>query len=169
LALQNLLRHWTDRLVLRAGAPDAARQSGAIPYTVVQGQLVFLIITSRRSGRWIFPKGAPIEGLEPWEVAAHETLEEAGVEGEVDTRPIGSYRTMKTLSLRRAVIEVDMYPLRMTRQLDDWPEMNMRHRHWAILPEARRLLSEPRLAELAAQLSQRVMAETQPAMERINT
>jgi len=168
LSLRNPLRRWTDRLALRMGEPDAARQSGAIPYTIVQGQVVFLIITSRRSGRWIFPKGAPIEGLEPWEVAANEALEEAGVEGEIETKPIGSYRTMKTFPIRRAVIEVDMYPLRVTRQLEDWQEKRNRHRHWVILPEAKRLLSEPRLAELAARLSQRVLAENQPVMESIS-
>lgn len=162
-----MLRHLTDRVALRVRVPEAARQSGAVPYTVVKGQVVFLIVTSRRTGRWIFPKGAPIEDFEPWQVAALEALEEAGVEGEVETQPIGSYRTMKTLAIRRAVIEVDMYPLRVTRQLDDWQEKKYRHRHWVILPEAQRLLSEPRLAELAARLSRRVLADTQPAMDRI--
>lgn len=162
MPLQRLLREWADRLVQRGGEPDA-RQAGAIPYTVVQGQVVFLIITSRSSGRWIFPKGEPIEGLAPWETAAQEALEEAGIEGEIDRRPIGCYRTMKTLAIRRAVIEVDMYPLRLTRQLDDWPEKTHRHRHWVILPEAKRLLSEPRLRELAEKLSQRVLAQPQPA------
>jgi 8-oxo-dGTP pyrophosphatase MutT (NUDIX family) len=163
--LQNVFRTWTDRLTLRVGEPESERQAGAIPYTVVQGQIAFLIITSRRSGRWIFPKGAPIEGIPPWEVAAHEALEEAGVEGEVEKRPIGSYRTMKVLAFRRAVMEVDMYPLRLTRQLDDWPEKNSRHRHWVVLPEARRLLSDRRLADLAARVSRHVLARTQPATE----
>jgi predicted NUDIX family NTP pyrophosphohydrolase len=153
---------------LRARDPESVRQSGAIPYTIVQGQTVFLIITSRRTGRWIFPKGAPIEGKEPWEVATHEAFEEAGIEGEIDTRPIGTYRTMKTLAIRRAVVEVEMYPLRLTRQHDEWPEMHNRHRHWVILPEAKRLLSEPRLAELADRLNRRVQAEHQPAMERVS-
>ncbi len=160
---QNTMRQLADRLVLRAGGPGVARQMGAIPYTVVQDQVVFLLITSRGSGRWIFPKGAPMEGLEPWDTAAQEALEEAGVEGEVDRQPIGFYRTFKTLALRRTVIEVEMYPLRVTRQLDDWPEKAYRHRHWAILPEAKRLLSDARLAELAVKLSQRVRAEAQPA------
>jgi 8-oxo-dGTP pyrophosphatase MutT (NUDIX family) len=167
LALQKLLRHWTDRLALSAGQLGAARQAGAIPFTVLHGEVVFLVITSRRSGRWIFPKGAPIDGLEPWQVAAREALEEAGVEGDVDTHPIGSYRTLKTLAVRRAVIEVDMYPLRVMRQLDDWAEKKSRHRHWVILPEAKRLLAEPRLADLARLLSRRVLAKHQPAMERI--
>ena len=165
---QNVLRNWADRLVLRGGEPGAEKQAGAIPYTVVQGQVVFLVVTSRGSGRWIFPKGAPIEGLEPWEVAAQEALEEAGIEGEVDPMPVGSYRTFKTLAFRRTVVEVELYPLRVTRQLDDWAEKKYRHRHWAILPEAKRLLSEAQLAVLAAKLSRRVLAESQPATERIS-
>ena len=168
MVLQHTMRQLADRLVLRAGGPGVAQQAGAIPYTVVQGQVVFLLITSRGSGRWIFPKGEPIEGLEPWDAAAQEALEEAGVEGEVDPRPIGKYRTFKTLAFRRKIIEVEMYPLRVTRQLDDWPEKGLRHRHWSILPEAKRLLSDSRLAEIAATLSQRIRAEAQPAKASVS-
>ena len=168
----NALRDWTDRLVLRAGGSDAAKQAGAIPYTVVDGQVVFLLVTSRGSGRWIFPKGEPIEGLEPWQVAAQEAVEEAGIEGEVDRRPAGSYRTFKTLAIRRKIVDVEMYPLRVTRQFDDWPEKSARHRHWAILPEVKRLLSDPQLAELAVKLNHRLRAQAplaaQPAIERIS-
>lgn len=168
LVRQNAIRQLANRLVLRAGGPAASKQAGAIPYTVVQGQVVFLLITSRGSGRWIFPKGEPIEGLEPWETAAREALEEAGVEGEVAPEPIGSYRTFKTLAFRRKIIEVEMFPLQVTRQLDDWAEKGLRHRHWAILPETKRLLSDARLAELAVRLSQRVRAEAQPAKTSIS-
>ena len=61
-----------------------------------------------------------------------------------------------------------MYPLRVTRQLDKWQEMKNRHRHWVILPEAKRLLSEPRLAELAQSLGRRVLAQPQTAKELIS-
>ncbi|MEJ2623892.1 MAG: NUDIX hydrolase [Pseudolabrys sp.] len=162
------MRQVADRLVLRGGSSGASKQAGAIPYTFVQDQVVFLLITSRGSGRWIFPKGDPIKGLGPWQTAAQEALEEAGIEGEVDPRPIGSYRTFKTQAFRRKIIDVEMYPLRVTRQLDDWAEKGLRHRHWAILPEAKRLLSDARLAELAARLSQRVRAEAHPATTAIN-
>ena len=164
-----LLRQLIDRMVARGGEPET-RQAGAIPYTVVKGKVVFLIITSRSTGRWIFPKGDPIDGLQPWEVAAQEALEEAGVEGEVETRPAGIYRTMKTLAFRRKRIEVEMYPLRVTRQLDEWVEKQARHRHWVILKDAKRLLSEPRLAEIAARLNRRVLAQPQPqpAMRAVN-
>jgi 8-oxo-dGTP pyrophosphatase MutT (NUDIX family) len=165
--LQNLMRPWVVR-GLRAAGGSIVRQAGAIPYTIVKNQVVFLIVTSRGTGRWIFPKGELAEGQEPWETAALEALEEAGVEGEIESQPIGSYRTTKSLAIRRTIIEVDMYPLRVTRQLDQWQEMKHRHRHWVILPEARRLLSEPRLAGLAQSLGRRVLAEPQAAMEPIS-
>jgi 8-oxo-dGTP pyrophosphatase MutT (NUDIX family) len=158
-----MLQKFRDRLLLLASSDSAVRQAGAIPYTIVQGQVVFLLITSRRSGRWIFPKGELIEGMTPWALAAHEAFEEAGVTGEVDTKPVGSYRTMKTLSIRRQPIVVDLYPLRVEEQLAEWPEKGQRHRHWAILPEAKRLLSEAKLAEMAARLSRSLTPAPQPA------
>jgi 8-oxo-dGTP pyrophosphatase MutT (NUDIX family) len=158
-----MLQKFRDRLLLLASSDSAVRQAGAIPYKVVQDQVVFLLITSRRSGRWIFPKGELIEGMTPWALAAHEAFEEAGVTGEVDTKPVGSYRTMKTLSIRRQPIVVDLYPLRVEEQLAEWPEKGQRHRHWAILPEAKRLSSEAKLAEMAARLSRSLTPSLQPA------
>jgi 8-oxo-dGTP pyrophosphatase MutT (NUDIX family) len=157
-----MLQKLRDRLLLLASSDSAVRQAGAIPYTIVQGQVVFLLITSRRSGRWIFPKGELISEMTPWALAAHEAFEEAGVTGEVETKPIGSYRTMKTLSIRRQPVVVDLYPLRVEQQLDEWPEKGQRHRHWAILPEAKRLLSEAKLAEMAARLSRTLTPAPQP-------
>ena len=158
-----MMRKVTDRLLLRAGGAGINRQFGAIPYTVVRGQVVFLLVTSRGTGRWIFPKGDPMEGLAPFETAAQEAVEEAGIEGEIDPTPIGAYRAFKTLPFRRKVIYVEMYPLRVTQQLDEWPEKGRRHRHWAILPEAKRLLSDARVADLAVRLNQRLRAGGLPS------
>lgn len=151
--LRDRLHQFRESLILLATADKAVRQAGAVPYTVVQGHPVFLLITSRRSGRWIFPKGELNEGAVPWEVAAHEAFEEAGVRGTIEKTPIGSYRTMKTTAFRRQPIVVDLYPLRVEEQLEEWPEMGQRHRHWAMLPEAKRLLSDTKLAETAARLA----------------
>jgi 8-oxo-dGTP pyrophosphatase MutT (NUDIX family) len=168
VALTHVLQHWRDRLTPYWSGADAILQAGAIPYTVVEGRAVFLIITSRRTGRWIFPKGGVIAGLTPWESAAREALEEAGVEGEIETTPIGSYRDMKTVGIRRIPIEVDLYALRLVHQLEDWPEKGSRHRHWVILPDAKRLLSDAHMAELAALLDRRVAVQPQPVMKRIS-
>jgi len=158
MALPHLLRRWRDRWTPRRGDGAVTRQFGAIPYAVVDGRVMFLMVTSRRTGRWIFPKGSEIAGMAPWQVAAHEAYEEAGIEGEIETVPIGAYRDTKTIGFRRVTIEVDLFPLRLVRQLEHWPEQSERHRHWVMLPEARRRLANPRLGELAALLDRRVAA-----------
>ena len=156
MTLRHTLRRWRDRLTLMISTEEAARQYGAIPYRLAGGSPFFLIITSRRSGRWIFPKGGPIAGKTPWEAAAHEAFEEAGVEGEVETVPVGAYRDVKAESGRRVPIKVDLYPLRVLREIEDWPEKASRQRRWVSPSDAQRLLAIPQTAELAAALAQRL-------------
>ncbi|MBX3494145.1 MAG: NUDIX hydrolase, partial [Parvibaculum sp.] len=155
--------HMLRRLVLslrytfRRHAPRVPqRQVGVIPYAVVDGQVAVLLVTSRRTGRWIFPKGGLIDGLTPAEAAAREAFEEAGVEGEIESVPLGAYRSFKRRGLRPLPIEVDLYPLRVATQHEEWPEKKQRRRHWATVAEARKLLSEPQLAGLATMLRQRL-------------
>lgn len=151
-----MLRNLLETVFSPAVVPAApVSQAGALPYALVGGRPVFLLVTSRRSGRWIFPKGALVEGLEPWQAAAREAFEEAGVEGEIERVPVGSYRTRKR-DLMGTVIDVALYPMRVEHQHDDWPERHQRFRHWAILSETRRLVSDRRLAELARLVSRRV-------------
>jgi 8-oxo-dGTP pyrophosphatase MutT (NUDIX family) len=159
VTLARLIENIRDRFSPRPPLEDsAARQIGAIPYTIVDGQTAFLIVTSRRTGRWIFPKGSVIEGMTPWDSAAQEALEEAGVRGDIEQSPIGAYTTIKTRELRRRRLVVDLYPLRMTEQLDQWPEDGQRHRHWVVLQDARRLLSDPKLVEIVQRLDAREKA-----------
>lgn len=146
------------RLRRRPEAEATGPQYGALPYTVIDGQLVILLITSRGRGKWIFPKGGQIEGLTPWESAAREAYEEAGVEGEIDQTPIGSYFLPVTAE-RPAPVEVRIFPMRVTGQRDDWKEMGQRYRHWAVLPEARRLITHEGLADLATALAQRELGK----------
>ena len=154
--LSDLLRHWSPKVE----TPGDFRQAGALPYAIVEGRLAILLITSRRTGRWIFPKGAIETGLTPWESAAKEAREEAGVIGEVSTQPIGSYRTGAG-ALGSMLVDVDIYPLRVEQQLDDWKENGQRLRHWAVLSEAKRLLADPALVKLTTRLSAEVTPKAQ--------
>ncbi|KRA99179.1 hypothetical protein ASD83_01215 [Devosia sp. Root685] len=144
LLLRDFLNNWSPRVETASGL----RQAGALPYAVVEGRLAFLLITTRRTGRWIFPKGGIEPGTTPWESAAAEAVEEAGVVGEIDQVAIGSYRA-STGGSTATLIDVDLYPLRVTQQLDDWRERGQRLRHWATLDEAKRLLADRSLARLA--------------------
>lgn len=74
-------------------------QSAVIPYRWAHGgrdeQLEVLMITSLKKKRWIIPKGVQEPGLSPAASAAQEGMEEAGVEGQVSKKPIGSYQYRK--------------------------------------------------------------------------
>lgn len=148
--LQRIATSLRFRFVARQSAIE--RQAGAIPYALVDGQVAVLLITSRRTGRWIFPKGGLMEGLDPHEAAAQEALEEAGVQGIVGDQPLGAWRTIKRRGVRVKPIEVDMYPLLVTQQHETWEEQHQRRRHWAGVREARKLLSDPRLGDLVMML-----------------
>lgn len=129
------------------GAP----QYGALPYRVVDGDIHVLLVTSRGRGKWIFPKGGAIAGLTPWDSAAQEAYEEAGVEGEVETTPIGSYFLPVTPERPRPV-EVTVFPLHVTTERDSWKEMHQRYRQWMDLSEAQDRIVDEGLAELALTL-----------------
>ena len=141
-------------LFSRPPVEPAGPQYGALPYQMVDGHLTVLLITSRGRGKWIFPKGGQMEGKTPWESAAHEAYEEAGVEGEIEETPIGSY-FLPVTEERPKPVEVKMYPLLVTSQREDWKEMGQRYRHWAVLAEAKRLITHEGLADVALALAQR--------------
>lgn len=142
--LREFLRHWSPVVEALPGA----RQSGALPYTVIEGRVVFLLVTSRRTGRWIFPKGSISAGMTAWGSAAKEAHEEAGVIGEIGTEPVGTYQNTD----KGLLVDIDLYPLKVTEQFDSWDEMDQRLRHWVLLAEARRLLAERSLVRIAETL-----------------
>lgn len=151
--MRDFLKHWNPRVE----TASTLQQSGALPYSIVEGRMAFLLITSRRSGKWIFPKGAIEPDMTPWESAAQEARDEAGVLGEISPDLIGSYRTGAGGD-NVGLVDVDLYPLLVTQQLEDYKEKNQRMRHWATLSEARRLLADPTLGRLALTLHNRLIS-----------
>lgn len=135
------------------------RQFGAIPYRRGEAGPEFLLVTSRRTGRWIFPKGGRIAWLSPAACAAQEAYEEGGVEGTVAAEPIGAYRGVKMRAGGESDIEVEMFPLEVEVELEDWPERGQRQRRWAGLEETCQLLSEAGLVELVRALAARLGEE----------
>ena len=69
------------------------------------GRLRVMLLTSRDTQRWVIPKGWPMRGREPSEVAVQEAFEEAGLVGTIVSKhPIGSYHYEKQLSLNRGIL-----------------------------------------------------------------
>lgn len=107
-----------------------------------------------------------MSGKTPWESAAHEAHEEAGVEGEIEELPIGSY-FLPITEERPQPVEVKMFPLLVTHQRDDWKEMGQRYRHWAVLAEAKRLITHNGLADVAMLLAQRETTRSEVPSTRL--
>lgn len=135
---------------------DAPRQlqHAALPFVETDGGLLVCLITSRRSGRWVLPKGWPKSGIAPHELAALEACEEAGLRGDISDTPLGSFDSVKRLHIFSSVVcTVDVYPLRVREQLLDWPERESRHLDWMMPERAAGLVAEPGLAALIAEFT----------------
>ena len=79
---------WSDYLQPMLKRPDRV-QFAALCYDKDGPDRKILLITSRGTGRWILPKGWPIDGLDSPGAALQEAWEEAGVrEGRPSPEPI---------------------------------------------------------------------------------
>ena len=143
-------------------SPPQRVQYAALPYRwAAGGEAEILLITSRRSRRWIIPKGWPMPDRPPHRAAALEALEEAGVTGEIGAEPLGSYCYRKRLKDgSKIVCEVEVFPLRVTGQLARWPEEGQRMVKWFSPARAGKLVQQPMLK--AAFLSIPVWAAERP-------
>ncbi|MEM9140417.1 MAG: NUDIX domain-containing protein [Pseudomonadota bacterium] len=127
-------------------AAGVDHQVGVLAYT---DDRQIVIVTSRRTGRWVFPKGSIDAGMTPEQAAEQEALEEAGLIGRIDQPPIGCYVTPKIRPPLIWTVEVTLYPMRIDEILDDYPELSQRTRRFVTLTEAEGLLSEAAMTDLA--------------------
>ena len=126
------------------------RQAAALPYRHADGpggQVEVLLVTTI-SGRWIIPKGDIDDGLEPHRAAEKEAFEEGGVKGRIARRSIGSFQTYKQQDGAEIPVEVDVFPLEVAEELEDWPEKEQRQRRWLRPDEAAACVDEAQLASL---------------------
>jgi 8-oxo-dGTP pyrophosphatase MutT (NUDIX family) len=132
---------------------DAA-QVAALPVKLGDDGIVqVLLVTSRETRRWVIPKGWPMKGLKPCEAAAQEALEEAGLKGHVEKKPVGTYTYFKRCEAHFVVCNVDVYLLKVDKQLKNWREKNQREARWCTLLEAADLIQEPGLSALFLDLA----------------
>ncbi|ESQ88328.1 hypothetical protein ABAC460_16850 [Asticcacaulis sp. AC460] len=130
-------------------------QVGALPYRAdSDGGVELLLVTSRGTGRWIIPKGWPMEGLSDAQAAAREAYEEAGLIGEIDETPVGSFTYDKVRKGVEApsLVKVDVYLLRVERQLAYWPEAGQRTFVWVSPEQGLTMLSDAGLRDLVGGL-----------------
>lgn len=124
------------------------RQVAVLPWRLERdGTISVLMITSRTNAKWMLPKGWPMADRSDAAAAKQEALEEAGIEGEVDEAPIGSYHYIKlfddgSTKPSQAIV----FSMRVTAELKKWDEKHERKRKWFGIEKATQVVFEPDLA-----------------------
>ena len=132
-----------------AGALPVYTQSAALCYRVKADGPQILLVTSRRAGRWIIPKGWLINGLNPHQTAAREAWEEAGVSGLCGTESLGRFAYVKNRPNKpSALCVVDVFPLYVQHLAAQFPEVAERRRKWFSPKKAAQRVASADLASL---------------------
>lgn len=127
------------------------QQYAALCYRVKKktNEVEVLLMTSRDTGRWVIPKGWPMNGKCSHEVAAREALEEAGVRGTIEKETLGSYTYAKVLKDGLTVsCKVQVYVLEVSELAKNFKEKGERTLEWVSCDEAVKRVREPELRDL---------------------
>ena len=113
-----------------------------------------LLVTSS-NGRWILPKGWPIDGMSGSQTAMQEAWEEAGVKkARAAKEPVGTYEGRKTVDngIERDC-RVYVYAIMVDKLADKFPEKDKRKRKWVPFDRAAELIDDPDMANFLRTLS----------------
>lgn len=136
------------------------KQIAALCYRNMKGGPRILLITSRGTGRWILPKGWPLENETLWKTAKQEAFEEAGIVGKPSRKPVGSFRSHKDLSNgTRLATEIVVFPVKFVAQKKSFPEAGQRQMKWLPLEDAARTCNDEKLAAFLRHESTKAMLE----------
>lgn len=123
-------------------------QAGAIAWRR-RGDGYDVLLISTSSGKHLtIPKGLIDPGYTAAETVRNEAFEEAGIEGEITTEPVGAYAFAKW----GGVCEVKVYLMPVVRILNQYPEKNLRRRIWVDHREAARRVKHAELGALILKL-----------------
>ncbi|XP_058184741.1 nudix hydrolase 17, mitochondrial-like [Rhododendron vialii] len=133
---------------------------GCIPYRCKDNELEVLMISSQNGQAMLFPKGGWELDESIKEAALRETLEEAGVVGNIDEDELGKW-SFKSKS-RGIYNEGRMFALLVTEQLELWPEKNFRQRLWMKVGDAREVCQNWWMKEALDILVDRLTSQPAP-------
>ena len=152
--MSNLDQNFWTGLSVRVTDPATILQVGALCLRKGKRKRKVLLVKSSR-GRWIIPKGWPMDGHTDAQTASIEAWEEAGVhKGRVSDAPIGGYMTEKRYDDgRRVACQVDVYRIDVKTMVNSYPEAAIRKRKWMSLDKAARKVNDPGLRALIMALA----------------
>ncbi|MGC2172980.1 MAG: NUDIX domain-containing protein [Candidatus Sulfotelmatobacter sp.] len=132
-------------------------QAAAVCYRMRDGGIEFLLIQTRGSGRWTFPKGSAEPGLSHAQVAALEAFEEAGVHGRIEQASFVRYLRRRWGNARNSAtrageeLAVNAYLCEVLRLGN--PKESKRNRTWFSVKDAKQRLREKRRPEDGAEFA----------------
>ena len=139
------------------------QQAGVLAWLPGLDPVRFALVTSRRTGRWVFPKGGIDAGMTAHEAAAQEAYEEAGLIGTPLANPVGGFMIPKIRPPMIWTIEVTLYAMPVDDIHDVWLEAGQRLRRFVTIEEARALMTEPEMLDLAERFVARRLESAQAA------
>lgn len=141
-----------------AAKREVRSQFAALCFRVRAGKPQVLLITSRRSGRWIIPKGWPMHAKTPGEAALQEAWEEAGVIGKSYSQNLGLFSYNKIVNSKETLPCVALvYPVKVKTLKNEFPEKGQRRRKWFSLKKASRKVTEPELQAIIRSFDPRLL------------
>jgi 8-oxo-dGTP pyrophosphatase MutT (NUDIX family) len=138
-------------------------QVAAVCYRVCGDGIEFLLVRTRGSGRWTFPKGSTEPGLTHAQAAALEAFEEAGVHGRIEEASFARYRHPGRNTVNAHLCRV----IRLSP-----PKESRRNRTWFSAEDAKNRLREGREKPEGAEFSRvvdRAVARIQKMQNRTGT
>lgn len=123
-------------------------QSGVIPYRLKDKELEIMLISTRSGRNWTIPKGIVEERLEDSESAIKEAFEEAGLIGNLDETISWQFRFRKW----GGICDVKLYPMKVEKELEDFPERNERKKKWLNFKEAAKKVKFEKVREYILEL-----------------
>ena len=142
------------------------KQVAAVCYRLRGASIEFLLVRTRGSGRWIFPKGNAEPGMTHAQAAALEAFEEAGVHGRIEevsfARYVGRKRALNSAARSsEKELTVNAHLCEVLRLGD--PKESNRKRTWFSVEDAKKRLREGRKSDEAGSLARVI----ERAVERI--
>ena len=150
----------------------ACEQVAAVCYRLRHDEIEFLLVRTRGSGRWTFPKGSAERGLSHAQAAALEAFEEAGVHGRIEEAAFARYISRKRDARKssstsgRRELRVNAHLCEVVR-LTKPKEMN-RDRTWFAIDEASQRLREGRQNDEATEFA-RVLAKAVVRIQQLHS
>lgn len=133
-----------------AGEPREIAQVAALCYRIRKNKTYqILLVTSRGTGRWILPKGWPMNDRDLAQAAAQEAFEEAGATGKLFPADLGTFKYLNKVEKGDFVADFAIvFPIKVKSLAKNFPERSQRRRRWFSPKKAAAMVREPELKAL---------------------